>query len=252
MIGVGIERPDPVVQATVVVGFAPAFQAVTNIIFAFAGHVAFFTFISELKDPKDFPKALVALQIADISLYVVAAIVIYRYAGPEVASPALGSTGDVVKKVAYGIALPTIIIAGVIYGHVAAKYIYLRIFRGTRHMGTRTWLAVGTWLAIIGTLWIVAFIIAESIPNFNDLLSLISSLFASWFTYGLSGILWLYINYGNWFQNWRKSSLTVANFLIFLLGAAICGIGLYASGTAISKDASKGASWSCADNSMTG
>lgn len=189
MIGVGIEKPDPVVKATVVVGFAPAFQAVTNIIFAYAGHVAFFTFISELKDPKDFPKALIFLQVWDISLYVVAAIVIYRYAGPEVASPALGSTTPVVKKVAYGIALPTIVIAGVIYAHVASKYIYLRIFRGTKHMGTRTWLAVGSWLAIIGTLWIIAWIIAESIPNFNDLLSLISSLFASWFTYGISGEL---------------------------------------------------------------
>ncbi|PPJ57757.1 hypothetical protein CBER1_00215 [Cercospora berteroae] len=249
MIGVGIERPDPVVKATVVVGFAPAFQAVTNIIFAYAGHVAFFTFISELKDPKDFPKALIFLQVWDISLYVVAAVVIYHYAGPEVASPALGSTTAVVKKVAYGIALPTIIIAGVIYAHVASKYIYLRIFRGTKHMGTRTWLAVGSWLAIIGTLWIIAWIIAESIPNFNDLLSLISSLFASWFTYGISGVLWLYINYGMWFKNWRKGSLTIANFAIFALGAAICGIGLYASGTAISQNASKGASWSCADNS---
>lgn len=184
-------------------------------------------------------------------MYVVAAVVIYRYAVVEVASLTLGSTGHVVKKVAYGIALPTIIIAGVIYSHVAAKYIYLGIFRGTKHMGTRTWLAVGTWLAIIGSLWIVAWVIAESIPNFNDLLSLISSLFVSWFTYGLSGILWLYINYGKWFQNWRKSSLTVAKYFIFLLGAAICGIGLYASGTAISQDSSKGASWSCADNSVT-
>ncbi|KAI5361578.1 putative amino acid transporter, transmembrane domain-containing protein [Septoria linicola] len=250
MIGVGIERPDPVVSATVVVGFAPAFQAVTNIIFAYAGHVAFFTFISELKDPKDFPKALVFLQVWDISLYIVAAIVIYRYAGPEVASPALGSTGTTVKKVAYGIALPTIIIAGVIYAHVAAKYIYLRIFRGTKHMGSRTWLAVGSWMAIIGTLWTIAWIIAESIPNFNNLLSLISSLFASWFTYGLSGILWLYINRGGWFKNWRKISLTVVNFLIFLLGAAICGIGLYASGTAIAQNSKGGASWSCADNSI--
>lgn len=58
MIGLGIEQPDPVVQATVKTGFASAFASVTKIIFAYAGHVAFFSFISELKNPNDFTKAL--------------------------------------------------------------------------------------------------------------------------------------------------------------------------------------------------
>ncbi|KJX98785.1 amino acid transporter like protein [Zymoseptoria brevis] len=249
MVGVGIERPDPNVQATTKVAFAPAFLSVTNIIFAFAGHLAFFSFISEMKKPQDFPKALILLQATDIGLYLIAAIVIYRYAGPEVASPALGSTNDTVKRVAYGIALPTIVIAGVIYAHVAAKYIYVRIFRGTKHMSSRSWLAVGSWLGIIGTLWIVAFIIAESIPTFNDLLGLISSLFASWFTYGIAGSMWLFLNYGQWFKNWRKISLFVLNIMIFCLGATICGVGLYASGKSIHDNAGSGASWSCADNS---
>lgn len=249
MIGVGIEQPDPVVQATVTTPFASAFSSVTNIIFAFAGHVAFFTFISELKNPNDFPKALVVLQISDTVLYVIVAIVIYRYAGSEVASPALGSTATVVKKVAYGIALPTIVIAGIIYAHVAAKYIYVRLFRGTTHMSKRTWLAVGSWTGIVVVLWIIAWVIAESIPVFNDLLGLISALFASWFTYGLSGILWLYINWGQWFKSGKKSALTVLNWVIFGIGAAICGIGMYSTGTAIHDDSGSGSSWSCADNS---
>lgn len=73
--------------------------------------------------------------------------------------------------------------------------------------------------------------------------------FHSRFTYGLSGVFWLFLNKGQWFSNWKKSCLTVLNFLIFLLGAAICGIGLYASGKSIHDDAGKGAgSWSCANN----
>jgi amino acid permease len=70
--------------------------------------VAFFSFISELKDPRDFPKALYLLQITDTVMYIIVAAVVYRYAGQDVASPALGSTGRVVKKIAYGIALPTV------------------------------------------------------------------------------------------------------------------------------------------------
>ena len=95
-------------QATTSVSFPDAFLSVTNIIFAYAGHVAFFSFISELKDPTEYPKALFMLQGWDISMYVVASIVIYRYGGPDVSSPALGSTSPVVEKVAYGIALPTV------------------------------------------------------------------------------------------------------------------------------------------------
>ena len=73
MISVGISRPDPTVYATRTVSFVSAFGSVMNIIFAFGGHVAFFSFISELKDPRDFPKALYTLQIVNTSLYVIAA-----------------------------------------------------------------------------------------------------------------------------------------------------------------------------------
>ena len=48
------------------------------------------------------------LQIFEIVLYVVAAVVIYYYVGNDVASPALGSAGPIMKKVAYGIAIPTV------------------------------------------------------------------------------------------------------------------------------------------------
>lgn len=64
--------------------------------------------MAELKDARDFPKALALLQSIDMTLYIVAAVVIYRYTGADVASPALGSAGPMISKVAYGIALPTV------------------------------------------------------------------------------------------------------------------------------------------------
>jgi hypothetical protein len=48
------------------------------------------------------------LQICDITMYVVVGVVVYRYAGDKVSSPAIGSAGKVVSKVAYGIAIPTV------------------------------------------------------------------------------------------------------------------------------------------------
>lgn len=61
-----------------------------------------------MSDPRDFPKSLAMLQVLDTCMYIVTAMVIYCYAGPDVASPALSSAGPLMKKVAYGLAIPTV------------------------------------------------------------------------------------------------------------------------------------------------
>ncbi|PGG97755.1 hypothetical protein AJ80_09644 [Polytolypa hystricis UAMH7299] len=247
MVGTGVESAGEKVYATVQTSFFQAFLAVANITFAYCGHVAFFGFFSELRDPKTFPKALMLLQVADITLYTVSACVIYRFAGPNVKSPSLGSTGPVVRKVAYGVAMPTIVIAGVVVAHVACKYVYVRLFRGTRHMSERSFFSIATWIGIATVLWVLAWIIAEAIPVFNNLLALITAVFGSWFTYSLSGIFWLYLNRGLYFSTWKKMALTALNLIIIVIGVTVCGVGLYVSSKAI-HDTPAGASFSCANN----
>lgn len=234
-------------RATYSPSFPAAFNSVSNIVFAYGGHVAWISFIAELRDPKEFPKALLLQQSLDIILYLTASLVIYRYAGEGVTSPALSSNSKIVRKVAWGIALPTIVIAGVIFAHVTAKYVFIRMFAGTKHLHSRGWFATGTWIGIAAGLWTVAWIIAESIPDFSDLLGIISALFASWFSYGLPGICWFYLNWGACTQGLKKIWLSTLNLGLILLGLLICGVGLYASGYEMHKDTT-GASWSCADN----
>lgn len=108
MIAVGIENPGTGVVAVANTNLYHGFSAVTNIVFAFCSHGAFFGLMAELRNPRDFTKSLCLLQGIDVSLYLIAAVVIYRYAGDGVTSPALGSASPVVAKVAYGIALPTV------------------------------------------------------------------------------------------------------------------------------------------------
>ncbi|PYI11885.1 hypothetical protein BO78DRAFT_457170 [Aspergillus sclerotiicarbonarius CBS 121057] len=248
MIAVGIERPwKGSLKATVDTSLYKAFLAVCNIVFSFSGHVAFFGFMSELKDHREYPKALCLLQSIDTILYIVTSVVIYIYAGPNVTSPALGSASPLVAKIAYGIALPTIIIGGVVNGHVACKYVYVRLFRNGDRMHSRDLVATGSWVGIMLGLWIVAWIIAEAIPVFSDLLSLIASLFASWSTFGFSGIFWLYLNKGQLFSSPRKIALTILNVIIIGIAACICGLGLYVSGRSLHDDANSN-SFSCANN----
>ncbi|PYH94911.1 amino acid transporter, partial [Aspergillus ellipticus CBS 707.79] len=251
IIAIAIQRPgDGHVDATVSSSFYKAFLSVTNIVFAYAGHVAFFGFISEMRKPTDYPKTLFMLQSVDTSMYVVAAVVIYRYGGENVASPALSSTSPLLSKIAYGVAIPTIVISGVINGHVACKYIYVRAFRGTGRMHQRGLVSIGSWVLIRLLLWTLAWIISVSIPVFNNLLSLITALFASWFTYGLGGVFWLFLNWGRYSSSPRKMFLTGLNLVVVGIGGCLCGLGLYVSGKSIHDNPSS-ASFSCANNAKT-
>lgn len=194
MIGVAVQRPGHgIYEVTRHTSFVNGFTAVTNIVFAYCmfnrmsglvqkslirigGHPGYFGFLAEMKNPEDFPKSLCMQQGFEILLYTVSAAVIYRFAGAGVASPALGSTGPVLRKVAYGIAIPTIVVSGVVLGHVAIKNVYVRIFRGTNVMHTRSFRGISAWIGITLAFWTVSWIIAEAIPVFSDLLSLIVSL----------------------------------------------------------------------------
>ncbi|GAQ06235.1 N amino acid transport system protein [Aspergillus lentulus] len=248
MIALGVQRPRNVkVEVTRSTSLYRAFLAVTDIVFAYAAHPAFFGYISEMKTPTDWPKTLFFVEIINTTLYTVTGVVIYRFAGQHVASPALGSSSPLMAKVAYGIAIPTIVIAGVINGHIACKYIYVRLFRGTEHLHQRSLFSIGTWVTISVVLWTIAWIIAEAVPEFNNLLSLVTALFCSWFSYGLCGAFWLFINKGLWFSSPRKTFLTIVNFILLGMGGCLCGLGLYASGRAISEE-SAGRSFSCASN----
>ncbi|KAL6244663.1 hypothetical protein RBB50_008191 [Rhinocladiella similis] len=282
MIGVSITKPGFVNGQMSVrlwpqpgLSFQDGFQAVNTMVFAYAGHVAFFTFISELKNPEDFPKALAFLQISDITMYIITAIVVYVYAGENVKSPALDSASTVVKKVAYGIAIPTIVIAGVVNGHVGVKYVYVRMLQNKPDdlmhqplrrlnkvsnkkeftaLGIRSY---GTWVLICTLSWVAAWLIAEVVPVFNDLVGLTSALFASWFTFGLSGMFWMRLNllqeqdgklrmvpFKLW--TWKMTALLLINILNILVAAILCFVGIYASVSSMIRNGATKKPFTCA------
>ena len=70
-------------------------------------------------------------------------------------------------------------------------------------------------------LWALAWVVAEGVPVFNDLLGLISALFCSWFTYGVSGVFWLFLNWGGYTGSWKKVMLTMVNVGIVGMGGLI-------------------------------
>jgi amino acid permease len=231
MVGAGLHPiADREVSVAVPSSFYTAFISITNPVFAYAGHFMFFILISEMKAPRDAMKAAYTLQGFATTFYAVFAVVSYVYLGNGVASPAFSSLETKWQKAAYGIAIPNFLIAGSLYAHTAAKLIFVRIFRESRHLHSHSVTGWLTWFALIFVMNAAAFVLAVGVPIFNYLIGIAASLFASWYTYGIAGAFWLYDAYHDgegvrtWAKRWWQTMLSV---LTFAAGAFICVAGTY-------------------------
>ncbi|KAM5347475.1 hypothetical protein ACJ41O_010480 [Fusarium nematophilum] len=101
--------------------FAQAVSAVSTLIFAYAGTGAFFPIVSEMRDPHLYPRALALCQTVVTIIFLAVGIVVYYYCGSYVASPALGSAGTTIKKVSYGMAIPGLLVSGILLAHLEAE-----------------------------------------------------------------------------------------------------------------------------------
>ena len=99
--------------------FAEASSAISSLVLAYAGTGAFFPIVSEMKDPKKYTRALIVCQSTITIIYVVVGVTVYYYCGSHVVNPALGSAGSTIKKISYGIALPGLLVSGLILAHVS-------------------------------------------------------------------------------------------------------------------------------------
>ena len=117
----------------------------------------------------------------------------------------------------------------------------MRFFRGTRHVHTHTARGWAAWGALCAIASAVAFVLAGAVPIFAYLTSITSTLFASWYTYGVAGFFWLFDAYypqgGDegegqsggltaWRRRWAGAALAMATVCA---GAFICVAGTYVS-----------------------
>ncbi|KAE8393739.1 transmembrane amino acid transporter protein-domain-containing protein [Aspergillus alliaceus] len=233
-------------------GFAAGMVASCTIFVSSAGTSAFLPVISEMRNPKDYKKPLYFCMALVTASYLAFSLVVYRWCGKWVASPSLGSAGQTIKMVSYGVALVGLIVSATLYLHVAAKYVFVRILGNSRHLQANTVIHWGTWVASTVILGALSFILAEAIPIFNYLIALVGSVCFAPLAMSLPGCLWLY-------DHWHYKNGTLKEKVVFLLHCGLVLLGLfflvgatygvviqiidaYSSGTI-------GSAFSCADNS---
>ncbi|EAQ86373.1 hypothetical protein CHGG_07626 [Chaetomium globosum CBS 148.51] len=258
----GFDGTAPIVTASPVLGttFVNGLGAFLNISYTFIGQITLPSFIAEMKDPRDFPKALWACTIAEIVLFSVVGAVVYAYVGNQyMTAPAFGSLEPVFKKVSFSFMIPTIIFLGVLYASVSARFIFFRIFQNSRHKSEHTLVGWATWTSILLATWILAFIIAQVIPFFSSLLSLMSSLFDSFFGFIFWGVAYFRMRQADGSIAVVKEHtisgylLGALNVIIIVIGVFFLTVGTYATVESIIIEFETGAVrgvFSCASNGL--
>lgn len=229
----------PVVAIIPVAGttFVAGLNAFLNISYTFIGQITLPSFIAEMKNPYDFRKCIWIVTIAEILVFSLVGGIIYGYTGTQYnTAPAFGSLGNVLyKKISFSFMIPTLIFLGVLYASVTARFLFFRLFEGTRHKNEHTVVGWATWAGILACTWILAFIIAEVIPFFSDLLALMSSLFDSFFGWIFWGVAYLRMRRAEYGPGFYKSRGIkgwvgfIVNVFIILTGIFFLGPGTYVS-----------------------
>ncbi|KAJ5103040.1 hypothetical protein N7532_003569 [Penicillium argentinense] len=209
--------------------FSGAIVAANNIVFAYSFAGCLPSFMEEMHTPEDYIKTLWAMGGIQIVVYSLTGSIIYAFVGQGVQSPALLSAGPVISRVVFGIALPVIFISGSINTTVVCRYIHGKVYRDSiiRYINTKQgWM---TWIGLVFTITVIAWVIAEAVPIFSELLSIISSLFVSGLSFYLPPVMWyMLLREGSWYEK-KNLKTAMYNGVVFLVGIILFGCGTYAS-----------------------
>ena len=172
--------------------FAAGITAACSIFISSCGCPGYLPVIAEMRRPQDFKKPAVIVAVLVGAIYLSFSMVMYRWCGQWIASPSLGSAGPLLKKVAYGLALPSLVVSAGIFNHTSSKYLFVRLLRNTKHLQSNSLIHWSTWIGCNAGVGILAFILAEAIPVFNYILSLEASLFFAPMSLMFPAFFWMY------------------------------------------------------------
>ncbi|KAG6019729.1 hypothetical protein E4U41_003127 [Claviceps citrina] len=220
--------------------FSEAFVAVSNIIFAFSFAIGQFSFMDEMHTPSEYMKSIWASCFIQIAIYTLTGALCYAFVGSTIQSPALLSAGPIISKVAFGVALPVIFISGSINSTVALRYLHGRLFKDSVLRYIKTPMGWFSWICLVIAFTVVAWIIAEAIPIFSDLLSLASALFVSGFSFWIPAIMWFkLLCRGSWYSK-QNLVISIGSIIAFIIGAVTLVAGTYSTIVDIVKETNDG------------
>jgi len=161
-------------------------------VYAYSGAILFIAFLSEMRHPMDFWKAMLCAQLFISIVYIFFGAFTYSYYGQY----AYVNISQVVKPLSLQVlsnvlALLTGWLAVFLYFNVGMKTVYVEVFQEvlklppiTTPKGKKLWWGLGPLY------WILAFVVAMSVPQFGAFVNFVAGLFSLNFTYSFSGIMY--------------------------------------------------------------
>ncbi|CAD6586449.1 MAG: hypothetical protein CYPHOPRED_003541 [Cyphobasidiales sp. Tagirdzhanova-0007] len=240
----------PATGTTFTAGFAAALA-----IFASSGNTcAYVPVISEMHNPRDYRKSVIACMYWINSSYLAFTIVVFYYCGKWVASPALGSAGDTIKIISYAIAIPGLIAGAMVWIHVAGKTLFVRFLRNSPHLTSNSPTHWIVWLSCTFGVGIMSWLFTEVIPFFNNLVSLIGCLCYGPLSIFVPVMMWFSLHPKSWKEGVTGKGLFVFHVLLGAFAVFVTVAGTYATIADIVtayRSGLVGGVFSCADNSGT-
>ncbi|KAK4506528.1 hypothetical protein PRZ48_000260 [Zasmidium cellare] len=264
--------------------FAAEFNGINSIVYAYSGAVLFIAFLAEMRHPMDFWKAVFVAQFFICVVYSFFGAFSYTYYGQysyslvnQVVQPlGLQIAGNVLSLITGWLAI-------FLYFNVGLKTIYIEIGQEllklppiTTTKGKYIWWGVGP------IYWILAFVVAMSVPQFNAFTNFVGGLFSLNFTYSFAGMMYTALKvqqYGQlpgegfdpatgvttrhdggpkrWMRGFLKGwKFTVPAFIYTCAGLAASGMGTWAAVLALEAAFGPGGSvttsWTCTNPFYTG
>ncbi|KAF2788446.1 putative amino acid transporter [Melanomma pulvis-pyrius CBS 109.77] len=174
-------------------GFKTGVSGLMQAVYSYGGSLIFCEFLSEMRKPADFWKALLVAQSFIFTVYLFFGIFVYSYHGEFVINPAFqGLSSEVALKAGNILGLSASLIAAALYGNIGIKVIYANIaveLLGAPGLDRRS--AKLIWVGLVPVYWVSAFALAAAIPNFSYLSGLLAAICILQFTYTFPPLLML-------------------------------------------------------------
>ncbi|KAF5505140.1 N amino acid transport system protein [Colletotrichum siamense] len=174
-------------------GFSASLNGLNQAVYSYGGCLIFAAFMSEMRHPMDFWKALLLGEVFIYSIYLMFGIYVYSFQGQYSFNPVIQGLSPYAWQTATNVlSLITGLIAAGLYGNIGMKVLYVEFLQGVFGAPPLTASAGKMlWAAVIPVYWVIAFIVGAAVPQFSLVSGFIGALFILSFTYTLPALLGL-------------------------------------------------------------
>lgn len=171
-------------------GFLSAFSAMTSLVFAYGGQGMYLETMSEMRNPKEFPKALSCFMTLIIAFYLWSSLSLYFRYGDQCYQYVIFNMGDgAMKTVASVCMFLHVLVSFCLNSQLLTRALHVRIWPTSVNANDKK--EALQWLLISAVTVSGSWLVANAIPFFSDLEGLISSICVGPTTFGFPALFYL-------------------------------------------------------------